>query len=180
MRMMRMSVAFAAALLVVATLPAISQSSPKQREQTHFSAEDENVNHPVEIPAEVLALLAKDERVQNVLKDENIAPASLPASWFSAAQVHLGSKNEQDLVVASKGPIVGGNISPFWVFIHDGSGYKLALSISVHDLVVKRTRSRGYRNLEIDGMTASTITSANFRFDGNEYKESSERTTDIK
>ncbi len=181
MRKVQLTIAFAATLLLVnSALPALSQSVPKLKEQTHFSAEDEDVNHPVAIPAEVLAILARDKQVQNVLDDQKIAPANLPSSWFSAAQVQLGSKGEQDLIVGSKGPIMGANISPFWVFIHDSHGCKLALSVSVHDLFVKRTRSHGYRDLELDAMTASRITTANFRFDGNEYKESSEKTTDIK
>ena len=176
----RLSIFIAATFLTIAGLSALSQSAPKQKEQTHFSAEDEKVNHPVAIPAEALAILAKDELVQNVLEDQKIAPADLPASWFSAAQVQLGGKGEQDLIVASEGPLLGATIDPFWVFIHNSHGFKMALSISVHDLIVKRTRSHGYRDLESDGMTSSTITTAKFRFDGNEYKESNEKTTDIK
>jgi len=175
-----MSVLFAATLFVITTQPAPGQSELRQKEETHFSAEDENVNHPVAIPAEVMALLAKDQRVRDVLDDQNIAPANLPTSWFSAAQVRLGSKGENDFIVASKGPLLGANIDPFWVFIRDGHNYKLALSISTHDLIVKRTRAHRYRDLELDAMTASTITTAQFRFDGNAYKEFTEKTTDIK
>jgi hypothetical protein len=175
-----MTIALVASILSFAEQSVLSQSAPEQKEQTHFSAEDESVSHPVAIPADVLALLAKDEMVRNVLEAEKISPANLPASWFSAAQIQLGGRGEKDLIVASKGPIVGGNISPFWVFIPDRRGYKLALSISVHDMIVKRKRSHGYRSLELDAMTSSTITTAQFRFNGNEYRESTEKTTDIK
>jgi hypothetical protein len=173
-------IAFAGTLLAIASLPAVGQSAPEQMEQTHFSAEDERVDHPVAIPAEMLAILAKDETVNRVLEDQNISPANLPASWFSAAQVQLGGIGEKDFIVAAKGPLVGANVSPFWVFIHDSHGYKLALSTSVHDLIMKKTRSHGYRDLELDAMTASTVTTAQFRFNGNEYKEFAEKTAEIK
>jgi len=176
----RISIVILLTFLANSGFAACGQSPGRQREQTHFSAEDENVNHPFPIPTEVLALLAKDDLVRNVLEDEKIAAANLPTSWFSAAQVRLGGKGELDLIVASKGPLLEANIDPFYVFIHDSHGYKLALSISVQDLIVKRTRSHGYRDLESDGITASTITTGLFRFNGNEYKESSEKTTDIK
>ena len=180
MRNVCLNIALATSILVFAELFALSQSASTQKEQTQFSAEDKSVNHPVAIPAEVLAILARDELVRNVLVDQKIAPADLPASWFSAAQVQLVSKGEQDFVVASEGPLLGANIDPFWVFIRDRHEFKLALSISVHDLIVKRTRSHGYRDLELDAMTASTVTTAQFRFNGNEYKEFAEKTAEIK
>jgi hypothetical protein len=173
-------VAIVAALLALGAQSALGQSAPRQREQSHFSAEDEDVHDPVAIPAAVIAMLAKDELVRNVLDDQKIAPGDLPASWFSAAEVRLGSKGEKDLIVASKGPLLGANIDPFWIFIHDIRGYRLALSTSTHDLIVKGRRTHGYRDLELDAMTASTITTAQFRFNGNEYKESAEKTEDIK
>jgi hypothetical protein len=180
MRKAHMSVLFAATLFVTATQPAPGQPELRKKEQTHFSAEDESVNHPAEIPAVVFAILAKDETVHRVLRNQDISVANLPASWFSAAQAQLGGAGEKDFIVAAEGPLMGANISPFWVFIHDSRGYKLVLSISVHDLVVKRTRSHGYKDLELDAMTASTITTARFRFDGNEYKKFSGRTEEIK
>ena len=79
MQKMRKSVAFAATLLAIASLTALSQSAPRQKGQTHFSAEDEGVNHPVAIPPEVLAILAKDETVHPVLEDQGITPVNLPA-----------------------------------------------------------------------------------------------------
>ena len=176
----RLPIAVTSVILAIAIIHGQSQSVPKQKEQTHFSAKDKDVNLPAAIPAGVLAILAKDELVLKVLNDQKIAPADLPASWFSAARVQLRRKGEQDLIVASKGPIVGANISPFWVFVQDRHGFRLALSISVHDLIVNRTRSHGYRDLEVDGMTASTIATRRFRFDGNEYKKFSEKTEDIK
>jgi hypothetical protein len=180
MRNACVTIMFAALTLALAGLSGPSQSAPTQKEQTHFSAEDESVSHPVAIPAELLAALAKDEMVHRVLEDHAITLANLPASWFSAARVQLGSIGGKDFIIVAEGPLAGANIRPIWVFIHDSHGYKLALSTSMHDLIVKRTRSLGYRDLELAAMTASTVTTAQFRFNGNEYKEFAVNTGEIK
>jgi hypothetical protein len=166
--------------LAMISVGAAGQSGTRQKEQTHFTAEDAGVQHPVKIPAGVMAILRNDERVRNILKSENLRPEALPESWFSAAEVYLGAPHEADYIVAAEGPMVGANISPFWVVIHTAAGYKLALSLSAHDLEVGRTRAGSYRDLTIYSMTAMTITTVHFRFDGNEYKESSEKTENIK
>jgi len=70
--------------------------------------------------------------------------------------------------------------NPFWVFIRDRDGFELVLTVFVHDLWVGKTRSHGYRDLKTFGMTASTITTVKFRFDGNQYKEYAVKTEDIK
>lgn len=168
-----------AGIAMVATVAA-GQAGTPPKEQTHFSAEDAGVLHPVKVPAEVLAILRNDERVRNELKWENLKPEALPESWFSVAEVHLGPPNEVDYIVAAAGPMVGTNVSPFWVVVHNARGYKLVFALSAHDLEVRSVRANGYRDLKTYGMTASTITRVHFRFDGNEYKRSSEKTENIK
>ena len=112
MRNLRLSGIFVATLFVFAALPALGQSGIRQREQRVFSAIDEGVKHPIAVPAEVLALLGKDERVRHVLEDENIQSAKLPDSWFSAAQIQLGNEREKDLIVMGEGPLRGGKYYP--------------------------------------------------------------------
>ena len=179
MRTLRLSV-IGMAIVLTATV-AMGQSGTQRREQTHFSAEDAGVQHAVKIPAEVMVILRNDERVRNALEWENLKPEALPGSWFSVAVVHLGPPHELDYIVAAaEGPMVGTNISPFWVVVHNARGYKLVLALSAHDLEVGSVRANGYRDLKTYGMTASTITTVHFRFDGSEYKESSEKTENIK
>jgi len=87
-----------------------------QVEQSDFSAEDAAVRKPVAIPQRVLTNLEKDETVQNVLRDQNIQPGDLPASWFSASAIHLSGSKATDLIVVGEPPLVGGNVTLFWVF----------------------------------------------------------------
>ncbi len=178
--MWRIRISVDAAGLALTASSATGQGVRQQREQTHFSAEDAGVQHPVKIPAEVMAILRNDERVRITLESENLKPEALPESWFSVAEVHLGPPPEVDYVVAAEGPLIGANVSPFWVFVPRADGCRLALFVSPHDLEVGRTRTNGYRELTTYGATASTVTTMHFHFDGNGYKESSEKTEEIK
>lgn len=157
-----------------------SQTQKSAREQTTFSVEDIGVKHPVQIPDEVLAILRNDNLVQRGLQSAGIQLENLPTSWFSASEITLGRSGEKDLIVAAEGPLVGANVDTFWVLIHRGNKYTLVLTIPVHDLTVKNSRTNGYRDLETMGATAVKMTTASYRFDGREYKLHSSKTDDIK
>jgi hypothetical protein len=168
------------AVLIFGGVSIESQKTKSNQEQTHFSAEDAGVSFPVPIPDEALAILRRDDRVENELAYAAIAPEKLPRSWFSASEIALGSPGEKDLIVVAEGPLLGANVDTFWVFVNSGKGYLLVLTIPAHDLIVKRSRTNGYRNLEAMAATAITVTTASFRFDGHQYREYSEKTEDIK
>jgi hypothetical protein len=156
------------------------QDRPKSEEQRQFSAEDEGARHPVSIPAEVMTILGNDKRVQSVAENENIPMDKVPSEWFSASAIHLGGPDRRDLIVVARGPLAGANVDVFWVFIHEKQGFRLALMVPAHDLVVKSARTHGYRNIEASGATANTITTAQFKFDGETYEEYVSTTDDIK
>jgi hypothetical protein len=161
-------------------VPAEGQTTPRHQVQTHFSAEDESVNRPVPVPEAVMAILRQDKFVRDEMENENLAPNGLPASWFSAGEVHLGGQSAKDLIVEGVGPLRGANVITYWVFISKGQEYLLALSVPTHDLIVKTSRSSGYRNLESLRATAVTVTTVSFRFDGKQYREYSAKTENIK
>lgn len=168
------------AALAFSCVSAKSHTPQSDPEQTVFSAEDERVKHPVLIPNEVLAILRGDGLVKRELDYAGIAPENLPASWFSASEIALRSPGERDLIVAAEGPLVGANVDTFWVFIYSGNGYTLVLTIPALGLSVKNSRTNGYRDIEAAAATAVKITTASFRFDGQEYKIYSSKTEDIK
>lgn len=104
--------------LAVAALSAAQAAlSQKHREpQCHFSAEEDGVEAPVQMPSDVLDILRSDGGVKNILKSENIPSEDLPVSWFSASAIRLGRDRKTDLIVVGKPPLAGANIVPFWVF----------------------------------------------------------------
>lgn len=149
-------------------------------EQTSFSAEDSGMQHPVKIPAPVMALLEQDRRVRNVADYEDIPVSRIPASWFSASTIHLGSGGESDLIVAGEGPLMGANVETFWVVVRARTGYRIALMVPAHDLSVQQRRTRGYRNIRASAETCCTIMIAEFRFDGTAYQRAWSKTENIR
>ena len=103
----------AGAVLNFGCVPVAGQTTRPNQEQTEFSAEDEGVKHPVPLPGEVLAILQRDDLVKNELKYDEKAPGKLPATWFSASEITLGSSGENDLIIAAEGPLVGANVDNF-------------------------------------------------------------------
>ena len=139
-------------------------------QQLAFSAEDNGVEHPVPVPSDVLAILRKDEGVKSVLESENILPKNLPSSWFSVSIVHLSAAKRNDLVVVGQPPVSGANVTSFWVFRATAHGHELVLYAPAHDLIIKNTRWKGYRDIEFAGMTAAEITTVLCHFDGRRYR----------
>jgi hypothetical protein len=149
-------------------------------EQSHFSAENEGVKSPVRIPDSAWAILKADERVKNVLADENLSADQLPRSWFSAAVVHLHSADEKDIFVAAEGELMGANISPFWLFLDTPQGMKLVLQTSAHDEIIRPERWHGYRVVELVGMTCCEISRTWLRYQNGQYRNYRKTTEDIK
>jgi hypothetical protein len=139
------------------------------QEQSTFGLEDPPITKPIAIPGEVLQILRTDKIVQNHL-NEGQTPADIPASWFEGSQIHLDGSDELDLVVVPKnGLLFGANVGPIWVFHKTAKGYDEVLSISVHDLRVLKTKWKGFREIQVYSMTAVTVTTEIFRFDGQRY-----------
>lgn len=141
------------------------------QEQTHFSAEDDGVKVPVNIPDDAWAILKSEHDVQGALEDAGFRPDQLPKTWFSASVVHLHSLDEKDLFVAAEGPLVGGNISQFWIFLGTDKGMKLVAEGATHDVFIRPARWRGYRIIELDGMTCCRVDTTWLRFEGGQYKD---------
>jgi hypothetical protein len=155
-------------------LPLLSQRGATPHEQTRFSAEDEAVQHPVEIPEDAWKLLQADESVRNSLEGEKLSVEQLPRSWFSAAAVHLHDAATSDLIVEGEGLLRGANVNPFWVFVRTGKGLKLAMMIPAHDLILGSQRYRGYKMIEAASMNCCTVFTWRLRFDGERYVKASQ------
>ena len=143
--------------------------SGRLTEQMHFSAEDEGVKKPISIPSDVLAILANDGLVKNALADQKIPVDKLPTSWFSASAIHLSGPDEIDLVVLGEGQLRGANVITYWVFRATPRGHELVFSAPAHDLIVKKTRRKGFCEIELSGETAVELTTVLFRWDGDKY-----------
>jgi hypothetical protein len=87
-----------------------------------------------------------------------------------ASGVHLAGTDENDIVVVAAGLLSGANVTTFWVLRPVDRGYELLLTAPAHDLVIKRTRSKGYKNIELLSATAVEVSTVSLRFDGRRYQ----------
>jgi hypothetical protein len=165
----RSSVVF---LLVV--LPVCGQGLAQDKphighEQLQFSVEDEGVKKPVDIPDDVLAILIKDELVHNVLQYTELPVGKIPQDWFSAAAIHLSTPDKADLLVVGEGPLRGANVTTFWLFNTTPNGHELVLRAIAHELNVKKTVWKEYREIELLNAAAYQASSVLLRWDGKQY-----------
>lgn len=149
---------------------AFHQSNGGNRQQTSFSAEDP-VQHPVNVPPDVLQFLRQDARNQTCLK-KGQSKEGIQASWFVASEIDLKSDRSSDLIVLAANPCLSGaNVVPFWVFRNTAGGHTLALSATAFALDVLTARSRTYRNLQLTSLTAKTEHTTIYKFDERRYRE---------
>jgi hypothetical protein len=175
----RRSVTLFAFLVMWGILLAESKTSHRA-EQLHFSAESSAVKYPVAISEDMMAILRKDEMVRNVAENENIRAEKIPVSWFSASAIHLNGPLEMDFVVMAGDALGGGNTSTFWVFRAIGRRYELILTAPAHDLTIRNTRWKGYRDIELTSMSAVRISHVLCRFDGERYSKYKIRSEEIR
>jgi len=154
--------------LVLCSTLTLEGKGPGSSEQRHFSAEEPDVKNPIAIPRSVLAILRQDEMVLNALQYQDIPGEKIPPSWFLASAIHL-KPGEADLIVVGKEPLAGANVVTFWVFCSTDHGYKLVLTAPAHDLIVKNTRWKGHRDIELSSESAVQFSSVLCRFDGERY-----------
>jgi len=128
----------------------------------------------------VLAALEKEKPVQDALKDQSPPDNKLPASWFSATEVHLSSGAQPDLVVRAEPPLAGANIDYFWIFRNTAGGHHLVLAAPAHDLEIRAHRSKGFPDIAMTSMTSRQIHTVLYRFDGKHYVVHQEKTEPIK
>ncbi|MFZ1084972.1 MAG: hypothetical protein WAN35_08405 [Terracidiphilus sp.] len=167
------------ALLLICDTAHSRTKHPIPPEQTEFAAENSGLDRPVEIPSDVMTILGNDEMVRNELRNESLPADQLPSEWFLASAIHLSTPGERDLIVVAKKPIVEGNSVSFWVFRLAAQDHQLVLTARGRDLIVKKTRWKGYRNIELSVGTVTQITSILFRWDGAKYSEYREQAVKI-
>src|SRR5262245_4276042 len=182
---MRKELSFAVIAVIGLTLGCagpVTQERKPGSEQRRFSAEDDTLAAPVSLPISVLALLAQDSGVQQALKAENLSTDELPASWFSASEVHLNGTAERCLVVVGQEYLLGANVTTFWIFhpTNDQQQFELIFNAPAHDLEITETQSRGYYDLQALSASATQVFTSTFRFDGSRYQLSSSTSEPIR
>jgi hypothetical protein len=158
---------------VIGSSPSTLGQSPNQGrkadEQRLFGAE-ETIIRPVDIPADVLDILQRDERNRTCLAPS--APSKgIDSSWFLASRIELNNDSSPDLVIVPSNPcLFGANIIPFWMFRNTPQGHKLILNVSGLGLEVLNERTNGYHDVRVDSPTAREVLTTVFKFNGDRYR----------
>lgn len=150
----------------------IALQLPVTAEQLRFSAMDERLEHEVAMPPPLAELLARDPYVKGLLEYEGRPTDKVPGEWFKVSEVHLHTDREKDIIVMGTGPVLGANVTTFWIFRPKNGKFESLLNpaAAALDLEVKKTRSKGYRDIELFSATAITVSTVLCRFDGSTYK----------
>jgi hypothetical protein len=166
-------------IAIIASAPGASTPQtakpPTPPEQADFAMVEESPDRPVDVPAEVLAQLKKDEFVLSCLQ-EGQSSSDLAGDWFVGSVIQLGNQKHDGMVVqprkhpATVEPcLLHVHSMPFWVFVKTRNGYALVLTDSVQLLRVLRTKSNGYRDIETSMSTTLGETRWFYKFDGHKY-----------
>jgi hypothetical protein len=117
-------------------------------------------------------LLRRDDDVQRRCLGQ-FGPGRIEATFFVASQIHLDDQKDPDLIITSakRNPCLGGaNIDTFWVFYSTPQGYKLGLKVITFSLQVRKTKTKGYRDIDTEKPTGGEVFTTIFKFDGSQYQ----------
>ena len=166
--------------VVVCSAQNADSKHPRATEQSSFSAEDDSVKKPVAIPQDVLAALSRDKLVRDVLEKENIPAERIPAASFSASAIHLGKAGRGGPHCHVNGPGPRSKCHDVLGFPPTAAGHEFVFFGGGHDLRIKTTRSRGYRDIETLAVTMQKLSTVVYRFDGKQYKRYKEKSEEIR
>jgi hypothetical protein len=144
-------------------------------ERRAFSAEGPGGEHTIAMPDPILAKLGQDQDVTILVSPD----AKFSSSWFRAAEVDL-KEGERDVVVIGEYPVLGANVTTFWIFGPEASGFPLLLKVVAHTIQANNDRSHGYRNIVAMSVIGAKIKDSTFKFDGKRYSHAKTKTISIR
>jgi hypothetical protein len=154
------------------------QTARSAREQTTFS-EEKSVRHPVPLPPAALKALLKTDEVKMGLERAKDAEKRHPAQLFDAAEVHLSTADDVDLVVSGIGPMSGGDNDWFWVVRSARKNPKIILFAGTYTFEVMSSKTNGYRDIHTDWSSAALNITAIYKFNGRRYKLWKQRSSSL-
>ena len=106
------------------------------------------------------------------MRNESPALALFPPNWVQCYPVHLGAKNETDYVVMGIGPLLGANVTSFWVYRLINEFPVLVMQAPEFAIELLKTRHNGLLDIQLSSATAVTLNEVILRFDGRRYVRS--------
>lgn len=160
----------AAFLVAITALMTITPASAWSQTivQAVFELEG-NVSSPVNIPADVIAILKSDRSVDACFKTEGAG--SNEEAWFEAAEFDLNNDKRPDLIIKPKNScLMGANQGPFWIFQNADDGYQKIFSASGLKLTILPQKANSFNTIEVSKVVGMKGHDTRFRFSQGKYR----------
>lgn len=155
------------------TLAAVSARAQQRAVQTVFNLES-TVRKEVVIPADVIAVLKSDERVDQCFRQKG--EGANESKWFAASEIDLNGDGLDDLVVKAKDTcLYGANQGPFWIFRKAPDGYLQVLSASGLQLVVLPRKTNYFSQVKISKVVGMKPSNIVYSFKAGKYQTGARR-----
>jgi hypothetical protein len=164
-----MSMRLLGAVFLVLTLAGfvfVAHGQTPPPEQKVFS---DSIQHPVSLSPEVLKVLLASHPAKETFEILNDSEKHDPSHLFQAAEVHLNSSNEVDLVVIGLGPMRGAETRWFWVVRSARKNPEVILFSGGDSLEVTDKKTHGYKDIGVVWMSSLETETAVYQFDGTSY-----------
>lgn len=145
-----------------------SSVSSQTTAQTTFELEGK-VDSPITIPAEVIAVLKSDKRLDGCFKTEGAGVDE--QAWFEAAEFDLNDDQRTDLIIKPKHAcLFGANQGPFWIFQNVPDGYQKVFAADGLQLKILPSRINSFRTIEISKSVGMRALPSRFQFSKGSYR----------
>lgn len=156
---------FGVAVLIILNAILANAQNPVQ---TVFNLE-EKVEKEARIPADVIAILKSDERVDQCFKQKG--EAANEAQWFAASEIDLNGDKQMDLIIKPNDAcLYGANQGPFWIFQKEPDGYLKILTAYGLRLAVLPKKTNSHHQIKVSKVVAMKPASAVYAFKAGKYQ----------
>jgi hypothetical protein len=163
---------FAALLCALLLSGAAAHAAQRRRARagrftTEFGAED-RMTRALKIPDYVFEQMIRSER--DAGRDVSDGGAARIREEVRGALVDLNDDGRADLLVRSD---QGANVVGFWLFRNAGRRWEMVLYSVALNLIIKKRRTRGHRDVEAVSLSAVKGWVTDYEFDGARYRPAS-------
>lgn len=149
-------------LAFVVSASAATSAGAQTTIQTVFNLES-NIQKEASIPADVIAILKSDERVDGCFRQKGEGVDE--SKWFSASEIDLNADGQMDLIIKAKDTcLYGANQGPFWIFQKAPDGYLKIMSASGLQLAVLPKKNNSFNQIKISKVVSMKPASETFSF----------------
>lgn len=142
--------------------------SARSQNQTVFELEG-GIGKPVRIPADVIAVLKSDKRVDVCFKTEGAGTNE--EVWFEASEFDLNKDDRPDLIIKPKNAcLMGANQGPFWIFQNARDGYQKVLSANGLKLEIMPRKLNSFNMIAVSKVAGMRGVQSKFQFSNGKYR----------